>query len=415
MSPQGPGGAGSVYLHVGEPKTGTTYLQQVLWTNKDELASSGVIVPGPRPLAHWRAAQDLREVPQIPNDPVGPHAGAWDRLCRQALRAPRTAIISHELLSAVTEEQAARGIRSLAPATVHVILTVRDMGSLLPAEWQETVKHRNARMWEDWLGDVIDREADDPDRRRFLFWRMHDTLEILRIWGSLLPPEQVHVITTPPRDSSRGLLWERFAQVIGVDPGAVETERARSNTSLGVPEVELLRRVNVAMPAELPDWFYMRNVKDLLAHRALAVRPRTMGRLELPPERDKWARHYAEELVAQLAASSYDVVGELAELLPRPVNGPVVRPSDATADDMLDSAIIAITALLTELSKLQGIGREPAAAPTTASAPGPIKRRLIGLAERNQTMHRLRRQYWHIANAAKQVRMASRADRGRTS
>ena len=65
------------------------------------------------------------------------------------------------------------------------MLTVRDMASLLPAEWQETVKHRNDRGWEDWLADVIDRESVDPDRRQWWFWRVHDTLAIL---GSLGPP-----------------------------------------------------------------------------------------------------------------------------------------------------------------------------------------------------------------------------------
>ena len=59
-----------VYLHIGEPKTGTTFVQQVLWRNRSALAQFGIMLPGPRPLAHWRAAQDLREVAQVANDPV---------------------------------------------------------------------------------------------------------------------------------------------------------------------------------------------------------------------------------------------------------------------------------------------------------------------------------------------------------
>ena len=111
--------------------------------------------------------------------------------------------------------------RSLLPAEVHIVLTVRDMATLLPAEWQETVKHRNARGWEDWLADVIDRESPDPDRRRFWFWRVHGTLAILDIWSRHLPAEHVHVITTPPRGSDSGLLWQRFASLLGIDPGSV--------------------------------------------------------------------------------------------------------------------------------------------------------------------------------------------------
>jgi hypothetical protein len=370
-------------------------------------------------MAHWRAAQDLREVPQIPNDPVGPNKGAWEKLVRQALRAPKAAVISHELLAAATAEQAERAIRSLAPASVHLVLTVRDFGTLLPAEWQETVKHRNTRAWADWLADVIDHEAVAPDRRDYWFWRVHDTLEILRLWGALLPPDRVHVITMPPRGSAPDLLWHRFAGVVGIDPALADTGRARSNASLGLAEVELLRRVNEALPAEVPGWFYMRNVKDTLAHGALAGRSGEAGRLELPPERDKWAREHAETVIEQLRASGYDIVGELAELLPPPPTEHAANPSDATADQMLDAAVVAITALLGELGKTQGV--QPAgAAPQTASpaarstspvpprAAGRLKSAVINLSQRNAAVFRLRRAYWHAANAARQLRASAR-------
>jgi hypothetical protein len=397
-----------VYLHVGEPKTGTTFVQQVMWTNKAELLDAGLLLPGPRPMAHWRAAQDLREVPQIPNDPIGPNKGAWDKLARQVLKAPEVGVISHELFAAADREQAERGIRSLAGAEVHVVLSVRDLGSLLPAEWQETVKHRNTSEWEDWLADVIDVESIAEDRRQFWFWRVHDTLEVLRIWSSLLPPERVHVITMPPRGAEPDLLWKRFAGVVGIDPAVADTARARSNASLGLAEVELLRRLNAAMPAELPGWFYMRNVKDALAHGALAARPSTIGRLELPAERDKWAREHAEAVVAELATSGYDIVGDLDELLPAPTSGAGARPRDAKPEEMLDSAVVAISALLGELAKTQGVFAPDADAPPAPARSNPVKARLLAMTERHPALHRMRRAYWHLANAARHLRRTAR-------
>jgi hypothetical protein len=404
-----------VYVHVGEPKTGTTFLQQVLWTNKEELLEAGLLMPGPRPMAHWRAAQDLREVPQIPNDPVGPNKGAWDRLVRQALRTPKVAVISHELLAAATAEQAERGIRSLSAAQVHLVLTVRDFGTLLPAEWQETVKHRNTRAWSDWLADVIDREAVAPNRRAFWFWRVHDTIEILRMWGAQLPPERVHVITMPPRGSAPNLLWHRFAGVIGIDPALADTGRARSNASLGLAEVELLRRVNGALPKELPGWFYMRNVKDALAHGALAGRPSALPRLALPPDRRPWAVAHAEEVIAELRAAEYDIVGDLDELLPPPEQDRIADPSDVTAEQMLDGAVVALTALLGVVAKSQGLQADgaPSAVPgrpveESSRSAGPVRARLIRLSERNRTLFRVRRAYWHLANAARQLRSSAR-------
>src|ERR1700754_1132007 len=47
-----PGSAGSthtcpvVYLHIGAPKSGTTFIQNVLWRNKEVLAEQGVVLPG---------------------------------------------------------------------------------------------------------------------------------------------------------------------------------------------------------------------------------------------------------------------------------------------------------------------------------------------------------------------------------
>ena len=35
-----------MFLHIGEPKTGTTFLQQVMWPNRAELAAQGVVLPG---------------------------------------------------------------------------------------------------------------------------------------------------------------------------------------------------------------------------------------------------------------------------------------------------------------------------------------------------------------------------------
>ena len=335
-----------VLVHIGEPKTGTTFLQQVMWSNRAELAAQGVVLPGHHPQDHFRASQDLRGIEKRPDDPAGSWTGEWEILAHQARQAPRAAVISHELFSAVDEQQAQQAVRSLQPAEVHVVLTVRDMASLLPAEWQETVKHRNDRGWEDWLSDVIDRESVDPDRRQWWFWRVHDTLAILRLWAGQVPADRIHVIMTPPQGSGNSLLWERFAALLGVDPGGVDLSRARANTSLGLPEIEFLRRLNQALPAEVPDWFYMWTVKEGVAHRALADRPR-QGRLMLPAGRETWAKEQAEILISGLADSGYDVIGDPGELRPRPAREPAAAgPSKQAPDPVLDAAVAAAAALV---------------------------------------------------------------------
>jgi hypothetical protein len=334
-----------VFVHIGEPKTGTTFLQQVIWRNRAELAAQGVVLPGHHPQDHYRASQDLRGLTKLASDPAGSWSGEWEILASQAKQAGRVAVISHELFSAVDAEQAERAVASLRPAEVHIVLTLRDMSTLLPAEWQESVKHRSTRGWEDWLGDVIDREAPGDDRRQWWFWRVHDTLAILRIWSLHVPPERVHVVVMPPRGSSIGLLWERFASVLGIDPASVDLSRARANTSLGMPEIEFLRRLNLALPEEVPDWFYMWNVKEGAAHKLESTGARD-ERLVLPADRVEWAAEQAGILITALREAKYDVVGDPDELRPRPGTGTAVSPSDVPAERVLDAAVRAAAAMV---------------------------------------------------------------------
>jgi len=82
-----------VYLHVGPPKTGTTYLQDVLWQNQARLGELGVTVPG-RQVDHFQAALDLRGISFGGfDDPTVP--GAWARLVSRVREARRERYVSH--------------------------------------------------------------------------------------------------------------------------------------------------------------------------------------------------------------------------------------------------------------------------------------------------------------------------------
>jgi hypothetical protein len=79
---------------------------------------------------------------------------------------------------------------------------------------------------------------------------------------------------------------------------------------------------------------------------------------------------------------------------------------------MLASALVAISALLDELAKTQGV--QPPAAPEGAAQAGAargsgrVKARVLAMTERHPALHRLRRGYWHVANAARHLRSTAR-------
>jgi hypothetical protein len=391
-------------VHIGEPKTGTTFLQRAMWGNRARLARQGVLLPGYKRQDHSRASRDLREAERPDNDPADPWTGEWDVLVGQALQAPHAAVISDEVLAACTPEQADRAVRSLLSAELHVILAVRDFATLLPAEWQETVKTRGTESWEEWLRTVIDVESMAADRHLSRFWSFHDTLASLDMWSRHIPPDQVHVITMP-RQGANDELWGRFGSVIGVDPGSIELAGHRANASLGLGETEFLRLLNAELPEDLPYWFYTRYVKHLVAHDVLDARSRR-ERLVLPPDREAWARQQSETLVAGLRESKFHIVGDLDELLARPAGGSYLSPNDQPAEHILGAAVAVAAALVDQMYRERYPARRQQKEPRGLRQKagelewtilnGPWTRRVLRSASHIRAVRRLRIAIWHL-------------------
>ncbi len=300
----------AVYLHVGPPKTGTTFIQDVLWLNRDTLARRGITVPGTRLVDHFHAALDLRGISFGGHeDPAVP--GSWERLAAKARNADHRSVVTHEVLAGADDEQVARAVRSLAPAEVHVVYGARDLARQLPAVWQEGLKNRRTRTFERFLDMTLDPDAA-PDRG---FWRAQQPLSVLARWAGHVPAERIHVVTLPPAGVAGGqLLWQRFCTAVDVDGSGLDLGVARSNASLSVVWSEVLRQLNKKLPGDL-DWpTYERSVKRRF--NSLADN-HTGGRRQQVPLRHREAvLSRAEAIVTGLRAAPYDVVGDLADLVP---------------------------------------------------------------------------------------------------
>lgn len=339
----------AVFLHIGEPKTGTTYLQDILWRNRDTLARAGVTLPGLTPVDQFRAMQDLRGIPPEHDDPMGSWIGDWDVLAAQAAH-PRggTAVISQESIGAATPSQVQHAVTSLAGTELHVVLTVRDFAGLLPAEWQETVKHRRSLGWEAWLDRVRSTEPVPGTRPDVGFWRSHDTPSQLALWSRFVAPHRIHVVTVPPRSSGPQVLWQRFAALLGVEDIAVAAGGTRRNPSLGLAETEFLRTLNLALVGRIPNWFYADAVKQALAHEILTERV-SSTKVRLPDEHRDWVQARTSATISYLETAGHEVIGDLHELRPsHPLSsGSMSSPgSPAVADEQVDAAVRALAGLI---------------------------------------------------------------------
>ena len=340
-----------VIVHVGAPKTGTSYVQDVLFLNRESLAEQGILYPADRFDEHFLAALDLMDLHWGGLELQA--VGAWDRLAERIRAWPGTVIVSHEILATASRQQVRRALESFGDAEVHVVLSARDLVRQIPAEWQENVKHRRTLGYREFLDKVT-----DPDRSGELaswFWGVQEVPDILDRWGGTLPPDRVHVVTVPKPGAPRDLLWQRFTTVLGLDDVHLELETDRANPSMGVPETVLVQRINKRVNnGVLGGEDYRQFVRELLAHRTLSHRSDS-PRLGLPDDVRAWAVDLSESWIEELEARKYDVVGTLDELRPDEVSGPFADPDRPDEQAVGEAATESIVTLLEETARLHDV------------------------------------------------------------
>jgi hypothetical protein len=341
-------GVRRVLLHVGTPKTGTSYLQDVLFRNRDLLREHGILYPADRFDGHFLAALDLMRLTWggLETEAVG----AWDRLAAEVRDWPHTSIISHEILSTASPTQIDRALTSFGDGVeVHLILSVRDLVRQVPAEWQENVKHRSLVSYTHFLEMIRDPARDT--RIGSWFWGAQEIPDILDRWGAILPPEQVHLVTVPRPGAAPDELWRRFSGTFGLDGIDLDLTPERANPSLGVPETALLRLINKRVTSVVAPPDYRPLVRELLAHQTLSRRTKS-ARLGLPPATHEWVQELSRTWADEIQKRGYDVVGDLADLIGQPATT-FTDPDTAPASDLLPASLDAIKALLVEGSRLR--------------------------------------------------------------
>ena len=233
--------ASQVFLHIGLPKTGTTYLQSVLWGSRAALAKDGYLLPGSGHREHLWAALELQERPNLAKrHPKAP--GTLARLVTEVNRHQGPAILTHEFLCGAGREQAGRLIESLAPAEVHVVITARDTLGMLTAGWAEYVKNGGTTPLDQMRGDRLGGQGE-------FGWRTWDLGGVLRRWGRHVPPEQVHVMPMPGPGEPMTSTGATSPSVLGLDPDRYDAPDEPRNPALGVVQIELLRRINPHLAA----------------------------------------------------------------------------------------------------------------------------------------------------------------------
>lgn len=337
-----------VYLHVGAPKTGTTYVQDRLLLNAAALQRHRYAYPvGPHPDMFLPAL----DVVHRPWGGLRPQAeGEWAALVARVRNARGTVVLSHEILAGATAAEARRALADLSFAEVHVVYSARDVARQVAAEWQEQLKHQRKVTFATFLKQVTE---SDPARSERWFWRVQGLPGVLERWGHSLPPERLHLVTVPQSGAPPGELWRRFCTAVGIDPEWAPLDSERRNPSIGAAETALLRRLNSRLKeAGLASEDYRELVRQLVVHETLATRS-GMRPVTLPPAAAGWAEGIAESWLTWVRDAGIDVVGDLDDLRPiRPAPGARWHDPDKPKQrDIASAALDALEALTLEAAR----------------------------------------------------------------
>lgn len=343
-----------VHLHIGAPKTGTTYLQHRLAANTRSLARHAVSFPShsrlTRPItSQFRAALDL--LGQDWGGPPGHSAGAWAGLVDKVRGLDGNVIISHEILAVATVEQAETAHRDLDTEDLRIVYSARDLGRQLPAAWQESIKQ--GRSWT--LAEFLRR----AERGKPFFMKSFDIPKVLSTWGTGLDPQQVTLVVVPQKGAPPDTLWLRMCEALEVDPAWAKKDPEMVNPSLGAAQTEVLRRLNKRLGRQVAvEGEYDALVRGLANSGSLFSKqgePTT-----LPRDAYGWIDELTGRYLEWIQASGIRVIGDLDDLLPKRPKKTKKKwrgPRDLRTDRLLSAALDALANVTTELNERPDPGR----------------------------------------------------------
>lgn len=347
-------GPTDVVLHIGTMKSGTSYLQAVLRRNAVQLKGVGVLASQEMNPAVVDVLERRNVVKKAKVE------GAWDRFLDQVTSWEGHLVVgSQEFLSGATAEEAAAVVATFLGRPLRVVVTCRDLLRVVPSHWQTVVKNGGTVSFPSYVNLLL-AEDEGEDRHRYAtgFWRHHDLPVIVENWAAAVGMENVVLVTVPPSDAPRDLLWHRFAEAAGLPPFDCDlSTNVKSNLSLTYAETEMLRQVNEGLRKALNQVEFRLLVNKYLANKLLRQPPesdRPADRPSLGRDSHERFRERAEAASDALERLQVRVIGGTDELRVPPYTGAIDgQDSTAPRDPVPESVAQAITGLVSRLARAE--------------------------------------------------------------
>ncbi|MBE7323486.1 hypothetical protein IEQ44_02310 [Nocardioides sp. Y6] len=329
-----------VFLHIGPPKTGTSFLQQAWYQHRSDMAERGLLYPGVAREEQFQACAVAVGKRTVVDQMRPEGLRAWDRLTRRIEQWEGDALLSSEHYALGRTAAVAPIMERLHAVAdeVHLLAGARDLARQIPADWQQTVKQGSVSTFDEFWRNLAEKE-------RTTFWFHQDLPTLLQRWGGSLPGERVHVVVHGRPGTPHSELWLNMCSVLGIEPDFLGPV-ARTNESLDAVQVELIRRMNLAMGEGRSELATKRAMRSLIGAGVFADETRR-ERLTLPAEATEWLVRRSQRMVDELRAMDLHVVGDLDDLLV-PAEPPAGRVPDVVSDAETAALAPAVIARLVE-------------------------------------------------------------------
>ncbi|RKS75458.1 hypothetical protein CLV35_1925 [Motilibacter peucedani] len=345
--------ASRIVLHIGQQKSGTTYLQHGLAQRAEPAAAAGLRYPVPPtgerhvPNHHQRAFYGLLpgEFGYVSDTHAAQARTDWEWLAEQVRAEPGPVLLSSEALAFLRPSAVRRVVDELGVSDVSVLVTARDLARNLGSAWQQTVRGGTAVTFEEFL-EVRSRDRDrlaeaDAADAVSAPWRAYDLASLFERWGAVVGSDRVTLVTSGA--GAPDVLWRRYLEATGVPglaglPTPVLTVQ-QAHLGLTWPETVLLSELNTAIDAAgigLRNSRVLREAVVVDGFLAAGERGRKVG---LPAT---WAQQVAEWASADVAAlrqAGVRVVGDLDDLTPTSRDS--VAPSGEEVARAASAAVLA--------------------------------------------------------------------------
>jgi len=330
-------------LHIGVHKTGTTAIQAALANSRSILGQWKVTYPGSQQAHRLVAssAMDRRLGWRVGGAPP-PDPQLWDRFVDDAHAYKGVTVCSSEFFAEASDEVAARIVDRVGADRIHVVVTLRNLGRILPSAWQQILKSGYETGYEPWLHQVFAATVVEPKPQTF--WNRHRHDQVVARWTGLVGPDRMTVVVV--NDAQPDGIYRDFETLLDLPAGTLFDNRVESaNRSMTLAEAEFLRHLNIAVGGGAGWKAYGNAVHDALIKGMIETRrpEADEARMQTP----QWALDRAAELgqqyVAAIEASGARVMGDLSLLSQRLV-GPQELPVNESSQMPIEAARAALFA-----------------------------------------------------------------------